>query len=312
MNTNFEKIQELLKIKAELVAKINLLPYDGSPEIKENKSGKYLYVRKRINGRLTSTYVDKYDQNLYDALVRYYTTSRKLRKELRHCERELLSLGYTGGELSLAVSRNLEYARINMKANIYSQAILEGVATTYPKTETIIENGIVDKMKVSDIQKILNLKHAWEFILDENVILAPSDLSLISHIAKLVNEDLVSTGGNIRLTNVIIGGSSYVPPIPDKDEVKKQIKDITSRDKEAIDKAIDLCLYCMKTQIFDDGNKRASVIFANHYLISQGKGFLVIPERHVEKFKELLILYYEDKDTTTIKDFLKKNCWMPL
>ena len=40
----------------------------------------------------------------------------------------------------------------------------------------------------------------------------------------------------------------------------------------------------MKTQIFVDGNKRASVIFANHYLIAHGQGFLVIPEKKVPRF----------------------------
>ena len=65
----------------------------------------------------------------------------------------------------------------------------------------------------------------------------------------------------------------------------------------------------MKTQIFNDGNKRAAVIFANHYLISQGEGLIVIPEKEVPKFKKLLVDYYEDKDTTTIKTFMKEKCW---
>lgn len=37
----------------------------------------------------------------------------------------------------------------------------------------------------------------------------------------------------------------------------------------------------MKTQILLDGNKRASIIFSNHYLISHGAGVLVIPEKEV-------------------------------
>lgn len=54
---------------------------------------------------------------------------------------------------------------------------------------------------------------------------------------------------------------------------------------------IELCVYCMKSQIFLDGNKRASVIFANHYLISHCKGLLVIPENKVPEFKKLLVEY---------------------
>lgn len=42
-------------------------------------------------------------------------------------------------------------------------------------------------------------------------------------------------------------------------------------------------------------NKRASVVFANHYLITHGMGVLVIPEKNVPEFKKLLIAYYKGK-----------------
>ena len=57
---------------------------------------------------------------------------------------------------------------------------------------------------------------------------------------------------------------------PNELDVKDRIREITEEADEAINIAIKLCLYCMKTQIFLDGNKRASVIFANHYLIAHG------------------------------------------
>ena len=80
---------------------------------------------------------------------------------------------------------------------------------------------------------------------------------------------------------VTIGGSSYVPPIPIEAIVRERIDDILKSTQSDIDKAISLCLYAMKAQIFIDGNKRASVIYANHFLIAHGEGFLVIPEEHV-------------------------------
>ena len=67
--------------------------------------------------------------------------------------------------------------------------------------------------------------------------------------------------------------------------------------------------FLANSQIFLDGNKRASVIFANHYLISHGGGFLVIPEKEVPEFKRLLVKYYEGEDITVIADFMKKYCW---
>ena len=68
-------------------------------------------------------------------------------------------------------------------------------------------------------------------------------------------------------------------------------------------------IVAMKTQIFIDGNKRASVIYANHYLIAHGQGFLVIPEEFVPEFKEQLVRYYEGEDKQVITDFLKRKCW---
>lgn len=303
------EIQTLLQEKADCQARINLIPYDGNPEIKENKSGKYLYIRKRVGSRLTSTYVDVYSDDLYQLLLRNAKELKELRKNLRKIEKKLTELGYQSTELNKRILQNLDFARANMKANIYDQAVLEGVATSFPQTEDIIDNGTVNGMTANDIQKILNLKHAWEFILDSDVIQAQTDYYLLCHIAKLVNEGFFTDGGRIRGVPVTIGGSSYKPPIPIESIVKENITEILESETTEIDTAIKLCMYCMKTQVFIDGNKRASVIFANHYLIAHGQGFLVIPEEHVPEFKKKLVAYYEGKNLAVISEFLKKYCW---
>ena len=309
MAIKYNEIQELLRSRADLHARLNLMPYDGTPEIKERGDGKYLYIRKRIAGKLTSTYVGVYTDELYNLLLRNAKEVREIRKKLRHIEKELASIGYSEDELSDNVINNIAFARANMKTNIYDQAVLEGIATSFPQTEEIIDNGKVTGMTATDVQKILNLKHAWEFILDKDVIASKSDYYMLSHIARLVNEGFFAEGGRIRGVPVTIGGSSYVPPLPNEIDVKDKIQEITEGNNQVIDVAIKLCLYCMKTQIFLDGNKRASVIFANHYLISHGGGFLVIPEKEVSKFKSLLVNYYEGDDISIISDFMKNNCW---
>ena len=308
--SEFLQIQELLHQKADLQARINLIAYDGTPEIKERGEEKYLYIRKRVGSRNTSTYVDVYSDTLYQLLLRNSRELRELRKELRKVDKNLAALGYTEPELSTRVMQNIDFARVNMKANIYDQAVLEGVATSFPQTEDIIEGGIVSGMTATDIQKILNLKHAWEFILDKDVVQSKSDYYLLCHIAKLVNEGFFHDGGRIRGVPVTIGGCSYIPPLPVEFDVKEQLVLITENaDKDKVDIGIELCLYCMKAQIFMDGNKRASVIFANHYLIANGLGFLVIPEKKVPEFKKLLVKFYEGEDISVISSFMKENCW---
>lgn len=309
MTASYTEIQELLQQRADLQARLNLMPYDGSPEIKERDNSKYLYIRKRIAGKLTSTYVDVYSDELYQILLRNAKESRELNKKIRQIRKTLTELGFEDKELSNRVMQNLDFARVNMKANIYDQAVLEGVATSFPQTEDIIENGIVNGVSSTDVQKILNLKHAWEFILDSDVIQSESNYHMLCHIAKLVNEGFFHDGGRIRGIPVTIGGCKYAPPIPIESIVMEKMKEITMAENAAIDIAIELCLYCMKTQVFKDGNKRASVIFANHYLIAHGEGILVIPEKHVPEFKKLLVTFYEGEDISVIAGFMKKHCW---
>ena len=309
MPTKYNEIQEFLKTRADLHARLNLLPYDGTPEIKERGDGKYLYVRKRVAGKQTSTYVGVYTEELYNLLLRNAKEARKIRKELRYVEKQLAIAGYSEDELSPNVMANIEFARANIKINIYDQAVLEGIATSFPQTEEIIDNGRVSGMTATDVQKILNLKHAWEFILDKDVIASRSDYYMLSHIAKLINEGFFAEGGRIRGVPVTIGGSSYVPDLPNEADVKDRIQKITEENDDVINIAIKLCLYCMKTQIFLDGNKRASIIFANHYLISHGGGFIVIPEKEVPEFKKLLVKYDEGEDVSNMAGFIKERCW---
>lgn len=309
MENTYSKIQELLHQEADYQARLNLIPYDGTPEIKDRDGQKYLYMRKRVGSRLTSTYVDSYSEELHQLLLRNSREARELRKQIRKVERELAALGYEEAELSPRVLLNLDFARANMKANIYDQAVLEGVATTFPQTEDIIENGIVSGVKSTDVQKILNLKHAWEFILDKDVLSYGTDYHILCHIAKLVNEGFYLDGGRVRGVPVAIGGTSYIPPLPIESNIKESIDAIIQDGTDTVETAIQLCLYCMKTQIFNDGNKRAAVIFANHFMIAKGKGLLVIPQEHVPEFKRLLVSYYEGRDNGEIITFMRDLCW---
>ena len=78
------------------------------------------------------------------------------------------------------------------------------------------------------------------------------------------------------------------------------------------DRSIEALLYIMKKQIFLDGNKRTAVLFANHILIRNGKGLIVIPAELVNEYKKLLVQFYESNNKKEIKKFIKDNCYLPL
>ena len=154
---------------------------------------------------------------------------------------------------------------------------------------------------LEDVLKIVNLKHAWEFILNKNVILSDTNFPLLCEINKFVQEGFYYSAGKIRTVPVSIGGTKWTPELPIESIIKEELDDIFNKKISDIDKAIEILLYIMKKQIFIDGNKRTSIIFANHYLISKGKGIIVIPAELTDEYKDLLINYYEGKDKTKIK-----------
>ncbi|MDO4281427.1 MAG: Fic family protein [Peptococcaceae bacterium] len=313
MAPNFSDIDPLLQERADLQARLNLIPYEGgTPEIKTQGDRRYLYIRSRIAGKLTSAYVDVYSDDLYELLLRKTREAKALKKAIRRLDKQLAAAGYVTSALPAAVLDNLDFARANLKASIYDQAILEGVATTFPQTATIIEGGLVQGVAASDVQKILNLKHVWEFILGEDVIQSASNLDLLCHLARIINEGFFYNGGRIRGVPVQIGGTRYTPPLPIEADVKDQLAQITAADDDPVSVAIHLVLYCMRTQIFLDGNKRAAILLANHFLIARGAGLLVVPEAQVPDFKARLVAYYESADPTDIAAFMRSHCHRPL
>ena len=298
-------ITELLHEQELLKSRINEMVY-GSIEIRENNNKKYIYVHFRDEGISTSKYVGEYSIELYNLILENNKIVKEYKKQLKEIKKELGALQYTSEELTDQIKINIDLARRNMVDSIYKQAKLEGVATTYSDTETIINNGKVKDMTATDISKIVNLKHAWEFILDEGVITCPTNYAILCQINKIVEEGFSYTAGKIRSVPVSIGGSNYLPPLPYEPQTEEDLSKLLSKDN-SYEVAIELVLYVMKKQLYLDGNKRTAVIFANHYLISRGMGLIVIPAELVDEFKKCLIDYYEDKNEE-VKDFLYNKC----
>lgn len=300
-----EKVLYILEQIKIIEFKLDNLIY-GSIEIRETKNNKYLYCHARENGIQTTKYIGDYTDVLYNMIVSNNSEAKELKQSLRKLEKELSKLGYLDSDFSENVLLNIDFAKKHMADTIYTQAILEGVATTLLDTENIIEGGIVKNMSVSDIMKIVNLKHAWDFILDKNVIKTKTNYSILCTINKLIEEGFYYNAGIIRSTPVKIGGTKWTPNIPIEIDIIDNINKIVNKNVDDITKAIELLLYIVRTQIFIDGNKRTSVIFANHYLISNGIGMIVIPVEEVEEYKKLLVDYYETNSTKNITSFLKK------
>ncbi|MDO4986758.1 MAG: Fic family protein [Candidatus Saccharibacteria bacterium] len=302
---------ELLQKKNIFEGRLSELVY-GTPEIRESGKKKYIYVHYRLSGRQASNFVGEYSKEVLDTIIKNNVEARAIKKKLKEIVHELNLMGYTERELDEKTKRNIDFAKRNLTLTIHSQAILEGVATTFASTEDVIEGAKVSGLSQKDIAKIINMKHAWEFILDSDVITSKTDLGLLMQINKLIEEGFYFNAGKIRDVPVKIGGTSWAPETPVESILEEDLEKIINSKMPKIDRAINLMLYIQRSQIFLDGNKRTAVIFANHYLIANGLGLIYVPEDLTEEYKTLLVEYYETGKKVNIATFLKEKCLLKI
>ncbi len=201
---------------------------------------------------------------------------------------------------------NIFTAKRNIIDYIWKSARLEGLAVTYPDTEAIYNGLSVQGLKVSDIVAVNNLKHAWQFVLDN--LDYPIDYPFVCKINQYVGGDsLILHAGYLRRVPVSIGGTSWKPDIPTEEQVKNEIAEV-SQIESPTDRALTMTLYLVRRQMFLDGNKRTSMLAGNQILISNGCGVLSIPIELQPAFTKLLIAFYESNDMGEIKQFLYENC----
>ena len=284
------EIMNLLQSKQVFEHELQSLSY-GSVEIRENNSNKYIYVHYREDGVALTKYVGEYSDELYNLILNNSIKAKQLKKQIKEITKKLKQFNYIEEELSEKVEQNIDFAKRHL-------------------VDTIYKGGKVNNMTSEDIIKIVNLKHAWEFILNKNVVLSDTNFALLCEINKMVEEGFYYTAGKVRNTPVTIGGTTWKPDLPIESVIREELEEILSKELNDIDKAIELLLYTMKKQVFIDGNKRTAVIYSNHYLISKGKGIIAIPAELTEEFKDLLIPYYEGSDEKEIKKFIKEQCYM--
>ena len=208
---------------------------------------------------------------------------------------------------NMTQEQNIFLAKRNIVDSIYKSSHIEGIDITFPETQKIFDGGNVSKFRIDEIQTINNLKHAWLFVL--NSINNKNDLNLLKSINSIVGSNLVDNAGNKRNYNVSIGGTDYKPEIPDEKKVEKYINDtISDSSKTITDRAITIMCYLMRTQFFNDGNKRTSMLFANKILIENGKGIISVSVDQDVEFGNKILEFYETNDNTKLKKFIYDEC----
>lgn len=206
---------------------------------------------------------------------------------------------------NLTKEQNIFLAKRNIVDNIYSNARMEGINITFPQTKTILEGINVPNLKIDEIQVVLNLRDAWQYVL--NNIDKDFNLEFICKINEFVDRNESIEWGALRTGKVEVTGTNYIPEIPNKTDVENRINDIL-KIENTTERAIEYMLYGIKAQLFWDGNKRTSTIAANKIMIENGNGIIKVPDNKLEEFNSLLSDYYTNDKKEDIKMFIYNNC----
>lgn len=198
----------------------------------------------------------------------------------------------------------IEMAKRMLVDSIWKSANLEGLGTTFPKTEAILANAPTTT-KTEEVLFVINMKRAWQFLLDN--LEYNNCIMLLREFDKIVGELLFSYAGEIRTIPVQIGGTSWEPEIPHTGIIMESINEI-ERIEDLVLRALKYFCYIARTQMFIDGNKRVAQLMANKVLIEYNIGIFQIPIEKLEEFKGLLIDFYETGNDAKIIGFMKECC----
>lgn len=211
-------------------------------------------------------------------------------------------------EFHLTTDQNRRFAKMNLVRLVYTNSRFEGLTTTLPQTQTIIDGMGVSGVSVDDINTIVQLKRAWQYIVNQT---QPLTFAMEKHINLILARDDALIPGQIRTGHsevAIVNGETYIPKIPDESAEKEYFLTLMNDDtKSATDKALTLMYHNMRYQIFENGNKRSAIIAANKIMIDNGAGLINVPLDLWDDWNQLISEYYISGEMDELKTWTYEN-----
>lgn len=205
----------------------------------------------------------------------------------------------------LSLEDNIFLAKRNLVDSIWKEARLEGIAVTYPQTADVLEGRVVTDLTLEQNLALNNLKQAWRYVLDEPHAI---DFDTLLHLNLLIGQGgVVRYAGELRDGLVRIGGTDFVPVVPDEKQVRNEFSRILSLEDPVMRALLAFAWVC-RSQLFRDGNKRTAQLVANDILVHSGEGILAVPIDAQEEFFGLLVAFYENNIPDELVSFLREKC----
>lgn len=205
----------------------------------------------------------------------------------------------------LSPEQSIFLAKKKWDENVYCGMRMENRAVTFPQTRTILNGVNVPNVLLDDIQAILNMRDVWKYLF--STIHESVTIEYFCKLNEYIARNEALEWGKLRTGSVGISGTDYIPPVPNYETVDQELNHILNSDASATEKALEVFTWGTRGQFFWDGNKRTSMTLANKILISAGAGILTITDKHMERFNELLLDYYNTGNYDELKSYLYEN-----
>lgn len=205
----------------------------------------------------------------------------------------------------MTMEENIFLAKRNLVDSIWKSANLEGIGMTFPDTYTVCNGMSVNGYTIDEINAVNDLKKGWEYLLEtieDNI-----NLTYLKKLHRIVGKNTVINAGSLKLDPTGVGGTNWISEVPDPNKIENNLQEIMNISSNT-KRALTLMLYCMRSQMFYDGNKRLATLIANKEMINNGAGIISIPIEKQPVFIKELINFYETNDYTSIIKFLYEYC----
>lgn len=159
-------------------------------------------------------------------------------------------------------------------------------------------------------QQLLNLRTAVAFITS-----SPQGMDLVTfgHINDLVTEGVGFNGGELReLTTVKRGPREEKLPIPQAEQVQRDLLDLRLQHPDYTDRALHVLAYILDAQLYRDGNLATAFLAANQMLAKRGAGLLLVQEDQLAEFTWSVNHFYLKHEPSDFCQWLYRNVlWGP-
>lgn len=207
----------------------------------------------------------------------------------------------------LTKDQNRRFARMNLTRLVHTNARFEGINTTLPQTQTIIDGLGVEGVKLEDINTIVQIKRGWQLITESDEVLT---LDFEKSINKIVARDDALVPGEFRTGEgaVDIGlDNNFIPDMVDISNETDYLNQLLKSNISNTEKALRIMYHNMRKQLFWDGNKRTATLVANKLMIDNGAGIINVPLDRWGVWNELISSYYQSNHIDKLLEWTYDN-----